>query len=136
MGSIPGSGRTRGEGNGYTLQSSCLESPMDRGARRATVHTVAKSWTQLSTYSLLVLLQFQVNNKGTQPYVYMHPKPQTLSHPGWHITLSRVPCAMQQVTKLIYCMIFLNVKYPEYQVHKDRQQISGCQGMDGEVNGE
>ena len=31
-GSIPGSGRSPGEGNGYTLQYSCLESPMDRGA--------------------------------------------------------------------------------------------------------
>ena len=45
VGSIPGSGRTPGEGNGYTLQSSCLENPMDRGAWRAIVHRVAKSWT-------------------------------------------------------------------------------------------
>ena len=42
---IPGSGRSPGEGNGYPLQYSCLEDPMDRGARRATVHGVAKSWT-------------------------------------------------------------------------------------------
>ena len=45
VGSIPGSGRTPGEGNGSTLQSSCLENPMDRGAWRAIVHRVAKSWT-------------------------------------------------------------------------------------------
>ena len=37
-GSIPGSGRSSGEGNGYPLQYSCLENPMDRGAWRATVH--------------------------------------------------------------------------------------------------
>ena len=37
-----------GEGNGYPLQYSCLESPMDRGAWRATVHGDARSWTQLS----------------------------------------------------------------------------------------
>ena len=44
-GSIPGSGRSPGEGNGYPLQYSCLENPMDRGAWRATVHGVAKSQT-------------------------------------------------------------------------------------------
>ena len=32
VGSIPGSGRSPREGNGYTLQYSCLENPMDRGA--------------------------------------------------------------------------------------------------------
>ena len=35
------------EGNGYTLQYSCLENPMDRGPWRATVHGVTKSRTQL-----------------------------------------------------------------------------------------
>ena len=48
VGSIPGSGRAPGEGNGNTLQYSCLENPMDRGAWQATVHGVAKSQTQLS----------------------------------------------------------------------------------------
>ena len=43
MGSVPGSGRSPGEGNGNPLQCSCLENPMDRGAWRATVHAVAKS---------------------------------------------------------------------------------------------
>jgi len=37
-----------GEGNGYPLQYSCLENPMDRGAWWATVHEVTKSRTQLS----------------------------------------------------------------------------------------
>ena len=41
-GSIPGSGRSPGEGNGYPLQYSCLENPMDRGALQATVHRVAE----------------------------------------------------------------------------------------------
>ena len=39
---------TLGEGNGYPLQSSCLENPRDRGAWRATAHGVAKGWTRLS----------------------------------------------------------------------------------------
>ena len=44
-GSIPGSGRSPGEGNGYPLQYSCLEIPMDRGAWQTTVHGVEKSQT-------------------------------------------------------------------------------------------
>ena len=40
-GSIPGSGRSPGEGNGNPFQYSCLENPMDRGAWRAMVHGVA-----------------------------------------------------------------------------------------------
>ena len=44
-GSIPGLGRSPGEGNGNPLQYSCLENPMDRGAWRATVHGVAESDT-------------------------------------------------------------------------------------------
>ena len=45
LGSIPGSGRSPGEGNGNPLQYSGLENPMDRGAWQATVHGVTKSWT-------------------------------------------------------------------------------------------
>ena len=41
---ISGSGRSPGEGNDNPLQYSCLESSLDRGAWRATVHGVAKSW--------------------------------------------------------------------------------------------
>jgi len=48
VGLIPGLGRYPGEGNGDPIQYSCLGNPMDRGACWATVHRVAKSWTQLS----------------------------------------------------------------------------------------
>ena len=44
-GSIPGSGRSPGEGNGYPLQYSCLENPMDRGAWQAPVQGVTESQT-------------------------------------------------------------------------------------------
>ena len=50
--SIPGSGRSPGEGNGNPLQYSCLEKPMDRGAWRATVHTVSKSHIITLLYAL------------------------------------------------------------------------------------
>ena len=50
-GSIPGLGRSLEEGNGNSLQYSCLGYPMDRGVWRATVHRVAKSWTRLKGFS-------------------------------------------------------------------------------------
>ena len=46
VGSILGSGRSPGEGHGNPLQYSCLENPMNRGCWRATVYSVAKSWTE------------------------------------------------------------------------------------------
>ena len=52
-GSIPGSGRSPGEGNGNPLQCSCLENLMDGGAWWATVHGVAKSQTRLSDFTSL-----------------------------------------------------------------------------------
>ena len=47
-GSILGSERSPGEGNGSLLQYSCLENPMDRGAWQDTVHEVTKNQTRLS----------------------------------------------------------------------------------------
>ena len=47
-GSNPGLGRSPGEGNGYPLRYSWLETSMDRGAYQATIHAVTKSQTQLS----------------------------------------------------------------------------------------
>ena len=47
MGSVPGLGRSPGRGHDNPLQYSCLETPTDRGAWRAIVHTVTKSQTRL-----------------------------------------------------------------------------------------
>ena len=47
-GSIPGPGRSPGGGHGNPLQYSCLENPMDRGARWAAGRGVTKNWTRLS----------------------------------------------------------------------------------------
>ena len=52
LGSIPGSGRYPRKGNGNPLQYSCLENPMDGGAWLATVHGVAKSWTQVNDFTI------------------------------------------------------------------------------------
>ena len=45
LGSIPGLGRSPGEGNGNPLQYSCQENSMDRGTWQTTIHGVAKSQT-------------------------------------------------------------------------------------------
>ena len=47
-GSIPGFGRSPGEGTGNPLQYTGLENPMDREAWQARVNRIAKSWTRLS----------------------------------------------------------------------------------------
>ena len=65
-GLIPGSGRSPAEGYGNPLQYSCLENPMDRGARWVTVHRVTKSWTQLSTSTHVVNIHIHVNE-----YIYV-----------------------------------------------------------------
>ena len=49
VGSIPGLGRSPGEGNGNPLQYSCLDNPMDRGVWQATVHGVARVGPDLAT---------------------------------------------------------------------------------------
>ena len=51
--SIPGSGRSPGEGNGNPLQYSCLGKHVDRGAWWATVHRVTKSQVRLGTHAFI-----------------------------------------------------------------------------------
>ena len=63
LGSILGSGRSPGEGNGNTLQYSCLENPMDRGAWWATVHRVSKSRTRLSDFTFANNLQLHKSDQ-------------------------------------------------------------------------
>ena len=60
LGSIPGSGRSLGEGNGYPLQYSCMENSMDRGAWRATVHGI--------TESAVIFLNRKEGKEGKQDY--------------------------------------------------------------------
>ena len=88
LGSIPGSGRSLGEGHSNSLQYSCLESPIDRGAQQATVHSVAQSWTWLkwlSTHAVnkcLYLVQFSlvqfsrsVVSDSLWPHELQHTRP-------------------------------------------------------------
>ena len=60
LGLIPGLRRSPGEGNGYPLQYSCLDNPMDRGTQQAKVHGIAKRWTRLSDFHI------KERNKGKE----------------------------------------------------------------------
>ena len=62
LGLIPGSGRSPGGENGNPLQYSCLENSMDRGAWRALVDGLAKSWTGLSTSTKFISNVFSPNH--------------------------------------------------------------------------
>ena len=59
--SVLGSGRSPGEGNGNPVQYSCLENSMDGRAWQATVHGVAKSWTERLTHTI-VHICYKLNN--------------------------------------------------------------------------
>ena len=66
MGSIPGSGRSPGEGHGNPLQYSCLENPMDKGAWQATVHGVPRSQTRWKQLKVSHTSTPWNSEKGTQ----------------------------------------------------------------------
>ena len=63
---IPGSERSPGRRNETPLQYSCLENPMDRGAWRATVHGIAKSWTRLSMHAQASILSSISKNNNSK----------------------------------------------------------------------
>ena len=73
-GSVPGWGRSPGGGHGNPPQYSCLKNSMDRGARRATVHGVTKSWTVLKQLS-----------KHAAWSVYMHTHVPMYTHTHTHM---------------------------------------------------
>ena len=90
QGSIPGSGRSPGEGNGNPLQYSCLENSMEGGAWWATVHGVAKSRTQLGDFIYSLTLPWESDSaSGSLPAQWklllapMHAS-QSYCHPFIH----------------------------------------------------
>ena len=99
LGSIPGLGRSSGEGNGNPLQYSYLENPMDRGAWQATVHGVAKSRTRLSNFAFTLL-------------AFRHTHPRKSSW-GDAVTQFNFFLSLFQVYQILFtfgkkCLFFLN----------------------------
>ena len=81
LGSVPGSGRSIGEGNGYPLQYSYLENSMDRGACRAIVHGVTESDTieQITlSYTQSAVKKSTHISFETYIYIYIYLKTNSL----------------------------------------------------------
>ena len=94
LGSIPGLGRSPGEGNGNPLQYSCLENPMEGRAWQAAVHRVAKSQTQLSYFTLATIVytrQSQFPNSS-------HHSPFFLGIHVCSLCLCLYFCSMSKIT--------------------------------------
>ena len=66
LGLLPGPGRSPGEGNDNPLHYSCLENSMDGGAWWGTVHAVAKSWTRLSDFTILLFTGIETRSVWLQ----------------------------------------------------------------------
>ena len=82
LGTIPGLGRSPGEGNSYPLQYFGLENSMD-----SIIHGVRKSWTQLSDFHLSSLSQwcFLTISSSAAPFFCLHYFPESQSFPmSWH----------------------------------------------------
>ena len=73
LGSIPGLGRSPGNGNGNPLQYSCLENPRDREAWQSTVHGVAKSRTRPSNFTSLKVTQLVRGRARAKTRDYLLP---------------------------------------------------------------
>ena len=76
MGSILGLGRSPGKGNGNPLQYSCWENLIDREARRATVHGVAKSQTRLSDWAHMCALKCRAPGEGLTGFTLVLALPE------------------------------------------------------------
>ena len=102
LGSIPGSGRSLGEGNGNPLQYSCLENPMDGGAWWSTVHGVAKSQTLLSDFTFCVFLPplniffCEVHTISVLYCTHLCMK--------WSLVISDF---LEEISSLSHCIVFL-----------------------------
>ena len=88
-GSIPGSGRSSGEGNGDPLQYFCLDNPMDRRTWQATIHEVTKSQTRLSNQHFLFFTCSQDLPRSPAPKP--RPTSSNTAHPPAHATTSLFP---------------------------------------------
>ena len=83
-GLIPGWGRYPGGGYGNTLQYSCLENSMDRGAQWTTVHGVAKSQTELSMHATLCYFKSLILSKAKE-VLNNTQKHKIILTDGWRI---------------------------------------------------
>ena len=103
-GSIPGSGRSPGEGNGYPLQYSCLKKSMDRGAWWAAVHGFAKSgmteWLTLSlSWEMWLSPLYRCKHWVSER---LNTSPRSCSHEAANLGLEQCPGRTQGFAILCY----------------------------------
>ena len=98
LGSMPGVGRSPGEGNSYPLQYSGLENSMDRGAWHATVHGVAKSRTWLRDFQ---------KNKNSKRKTNILVARQEIFGPRLKINI----WILKKFLGISLCKVINNVKY-------------------------
>ena len=110
--SIPGPGRTLKEGNSNSLQHSCQENPMGRGAWRATVHGIAKSCTWLSNETTTHIHMYCYTHTHTHKHTHIHIiqlwERRKLSHSqqhGWINLEDTMLSGRSQREKSKYCLI-------------------------------
>ena len=127
LGSIPGSGRSSGEGNGNPLQYSCLENPMDRGAWRATVHEVTKSWTLLKRLSTQCNDYFWLFTKFCKAIILQWKKKKKKNTGvGCHSLLQRIFLTQELNPGLLRCrqiLYWLSYKRSSHQVVNKINQV-------------
>ena len=120
MGSVPGLGRSPGEGNGNPLQYLAWESPQrslvgySPWDRKTVRHNLVTKQQKHSCFTMLSFLLYSKVNQShinTNPLFFRFPSPL-----GHHRALSRVPCASQQVliSYLIYTQycIYVSLNLP------------------------
>ena len=104
LGSIPGSGRSPGEGNGNPLQYSCLENPMDGGDWLAAVHGVTKSRTQLSDFTVTITMCYIY----VMHYIVIREKiPVTVEA---HSPASRILTNIVRIGMVYYILLYYSIK--------------------------
>ena len=106
-GSIPGSGRSPGEGNGNPLQYSCLENSMDRRAWQATVHGFAKSQTGLSN-------KHEMSAQKGEELLEMDVGDDFITMKMYLIPLNFTPKKKKKVKMISFMLCFATVKYLNY----------------------
>ena len=103
-GSVCGLGRSLGEGNGYPLQCSCLENPMDRGAWRNSVHGVAKSQMRLTlTLSTKVIAIFFRN---VCPILKWNIEIRGLKGSEWYLFVFYTMTVNTETEILCFCLCY------------------------------
>ena len=132
VGLIPGSGRSPGEGNGNSLQYSCLENPMDRGDWQATVHRVTKSQAGLKQFSIDTYnySKYQKEQSSTTRQIIINTHTRVLfRRRQWHPTPVLLPGKSHGWRSLVGCHLWGCTESDTTEATQQQQQhplIYGC----------